>query len=458
MDRKGIVTKMAVLYFGSFMCFGGSQLVVGFVYDAIGLYNLGQVNQFLIYIGFFVSTFFAKRMITYFKELKTTIFVGFMMYGFAILGAILTYGCYLGNAKEGICSVQVLRLLNYASNLLLGVAGAPLVWSGQYEMIDRLSNEEDSKEHFAIFYSTLQFNGVTGNLLNIIFYSFKLNTMVCFAVFYIGFNVSVFSFLCLIPSLNGFDMRTDKKGAASQEPVELRQLNQVGEEAGKGTMKDSIMNGASLIAPEDIEKLGDHPTQTWQEEVMSVFKAGMLPKVRQLIPFMIQAGLYQGYLVGAIYRLVAKIYEGTGTEDVFVKKMISYVMITSAVASMSASQVVKRLKGNVRNWAIKISSVLVSVMMVLLYYFYDKIDDVTYVFEMVLIFGASDVCFNQLSSVYMSENYPGKLEAFSVFKQLQNSFTCIFMAIYIWLQPETFRVVNGISHMVLSVWLLISLR
>ena len=174
-DKKAAVRNMAIIYFLNFTCIGGASVLVSYIYDQIGLVNLGQTNQFLIYLGFFISTFFARNLLSLFKEIRTCLFVGFLFYGFIILASIGTYACYSLKPDTDLCSVGILRFANYITNFNLGLLGATFVWSGQYEFIDRISLKEEKSEMFSIFFSLLQFNGIIANLINILFYSFEVN-------------------------------------------------------------------------------------------------------------------------------------------------------------------------------------------------------------------------------------------------------------------------------------------
>ena len=95
-------------------------------------------------------------------------------------------------------------------------------------------------------------------------------------------------------------------------------------------------------------------------------KFGRMLKQRKILgflPFMIQAGLFQGYALGALYRLTAQVYKGTDKSEAFVKRMICIVQISFAVVAFTTSRVSKTISSDARYWAIKLSSILLMAIM-----------------------------------------------------------------------------------------------
>ncbi len=203
-ERRAAVRRLATVFFISLVCLDGTSNLVSFVYDSIGLYNLGQANTFSLYFGFFLSNFIAKRMLAWFADTHRAIFTGFLFYGLAILASIWTYSCYYWKLAGYSASPDFLRPLNLASNFLLGFFGATLVWSGQYQYIDRISSEAEKSELFSVFYTYFQFCGVSYNLINILLYSLDLSSLYCFSLFFLGLNISNFALLWVVPAFRGY--------------------------------------------------------------------------------------------------------------------------------------------------------------------------------------------------------------------------------------------------------------
>ena len=231
--RRSAVVKLAITFSINIACVAGVSTIVSFVYDSIGLYNLGQANTFSIYFGFFLSNFLAKRMLSWFRETHQAIFAGFLFYGLSILASIWTYSCYYWKLDGFFSSGAFLRPLNLASNFLLGFFGATLVWSGQYQYIDKLSSKQEKSEMFSIFYTFLQFNGVSYNLINIVLYSLDLNSLYCFSLFFVVINVSNFTLLWIVPAFRGYSdgkpaeggpRSSDFEGTAADEKLIISSL------------------------------------------------------------------------------------------------------------------------------------------------------------------------------------------------------------------------------------------
>ena len=219
-DKKSAALKLSIIFSVNFACLGGTNVLVSFIYDKIGLYNLGQTNYFATYLGFFISNFFARNILGWFKELKNAMFTGFIFYGFTILAAIVTYSCYYLDHHDLYCSTVFLRVLNIVAGFNLGFFGATLVFSGQYQYIDKISTAEEKSELFAIFYSNFQFNGIAANLLNITFYTFKINSLICFIVFLSFFCLSTFLMIFLVPKIYGYNPHDIESSAGEGTPVE----------------------------------------------------------------------------------------------------------------------------------------------------------------------------------------------------------------------------------------------
>ena len=146
----------------------------------------------LIFVGYFLSGPISKPILNLCPDLKTGMFVGLLIYGGTLLIAAWTYVCYVTESRNGLCSLTFLRLANYLAHFMRGFFGAVFVFSGQYQYIDKITTQEDKKEIFGIFTQVFTSNGIFGNLMNLILYTFNANSLVCF----IGFSIAYFVAAC----------------------------------------------------------------------------------------------------------------------------------------------------------------------------------------------------------------------------------------------------------------------
>ena len=173
---------------------------------------------------------------------------------------------------------------------------------------------------------------------------------------------------------------------------------------------------------------------------------------------MIQSGLFQGYVFGAIYRLIVRAYSGVQESDSFIKKMISVILMVYAISSLISAISFKHLSSRARVFVIMAASTLLSLITVVQWRLADQLDRVSIVAVIAGLFGCANICLNQLTSVYLSENFKGQLEAFLIFKQSQNIFCSLFMVAYIVLSNEQFLVSHAAVHVLLSAVLLLTFR
>ena len=132
-------------------------------------------------------------------------FVGILIYGGTLLMAAWTYVCYVTESREGFCSLTFLRLGNYLAHFMRGFFGAVFVFAGQYQYIDKITTQEEKKEIFGIFTQIFMSNGIFGNLMNLVLYTFKANSLICFIGFSIAYFLAAGGLLVLQPSIKGYD-------------------------------------------------------------------------------------------------------------------------------------------------------------------------------------------------------------------------------------------------------------
>lgn len=181
-------------------------------------------------------------------------------------------------------------------------------------------------------------------------------------------------------------------------------------------------------------------------------------KILSLLPYMIQSGLFQGYALGTIYRLVVQVYKGSGQTEAFVKRVICIVQISYAIASYVTSKYSKGQSVTVRYYCIKGSSLILTGFMIAHLLLFDKLHNIYMVLVPSIIFGSINIAFTQYATVYISENYEGKIEAFLIYKQCQNLFCSLFMIAYVALPQVLFLRSHAGIHIFLTVWLVLAFR
>lgn len=205
MKKQPVVLRLAVLFFIIFGCFNGGLSLINYLYESAGLGYLGQINIALIYGGYFTSNFFARRFLSFFSEVKTALFTGALFYAFTMFSGMFTYYCKTYENFSGHCGKDYVAALNYLANFLLGFFGPTLVWNGQYAFIDKISSKSEKKRMFSVFFTLLQFNYVSGNILNYAFYSLNIDSLYYFTSYFLLIVFSSFGFLLLLPNIKQYD-------------------------------------------------------------------------------------------------------------------------------------------------------------------------------------------------------------------------------------------------------------
>lgn len=165
---------------------------------------------------------------------------------------------------------------------------------------------------------------------------------------------------------------------------------------------------------------------------------------------MFQAGLVQAIDMNMIYRLVVEAYEGTGKSQDFMKTMISVVLITQNICAAIYSQIAKRYSPSQIRMAMKFTSVAFTVLLCLKVII-GKIPNIWYVVGPVVLLATFDVSFGMLTSVYLSENFPGRPEPFSMFKQIQNLLSALIILVYVIISEEQFMKINACINVGLAI-------
>lgn len=216
-QRTKTVTNLTIVFLICSLCVNGAFSLISFIYDSIGLFNLGQSIMFCSWIAYSIGILYTKQILNMFAELRTCMFVGWIINGLPILVAIFAYGCYQSESSEGICNKYTIKGINLAISSLGGGLASTFLWTGQYEFINRISTEQEKPVHYSIFYSLMQFAGIIANILNILFYTFEISSIYCFTIFYLVYIGATLSITWVLPEINGYspNANTEKENIVS---------------------------------------------------------------------------------------------------------------------------------------------------------------------------------------------------------------------------------------------------
>jgi len=143
-NREKAVRRLGMIYLINCTCTSAASVLISFIYDRIGLYNLGQKNLFMIYIGYCIASFFPNQILHFFRELKVGLAVGFFINGLQIFAAIFTYGCYALNETSGVCARDTLLIGNVSIGFVMGLLCNVYLWTGNFEFVDKLTTKDAS--------------------------------------------------------------------------------------------------------------------------------------------------------------------------------------------------------------------------------------------------------------------------------------------------------------------------
>lgn len=456
-------------------------ILIAFIYDRIGLYNLGQANMLIIFFAYSIASFYPNTILGFFKELKIGLAVGFFVNGLQIFAAIMTYSCYSLESNTGLCSVKFLGFLNLSVAALIGFFSNVFLWTGNYEFVDRLSTKAEKKFMFATYNSYLFFNNVTANLLNIIFYSYEVNSLYVFSGSFVIFMVVTSGIYWFLPDLHGYVPEEDPqehpvvqekpeevscklKDIQELQAIELKKLKSGPLDTQSGALAVPLVEPESKEKEENVKTNPNSKPASSRDlrskEKESFMKTANLymnllheDKYYAILPYLIQSGLFQGFSAGAIYRLVVAVYAGNqSVNEAYVKKMISVVLIGYSISALIVSQIHKTLDTKTRNNIMKANSCLFAILMICQVFFSQYLTNIWLVAIPSLIFGAIDLTFQQLIAVYLSESFEGSTEPYALFKLIQNFICSIFMAVYIASSYSTYTILNAVSHVGLAIW------
>ena len=187
---------------------------------------------------------------------------------------------------------------------------------------------------------------------------------------------------------------------------------------------------------------------------MKIYKDIMSKKdMQSIIPWMIQSGFCQAVNAGMVYRFVVEVYEGKEVTDSFKFSMICLVWIIFFTVMALFAQILKRVNDNQSKLVMKLASASLA-LTYLAHMILAKFTSIWIVLVAVAMQAVASLCFDQLTSTYLSKRFPGKNEAFSIFKQFQNGVAALVLIAYITVPDGDFRLGNATGHVLLAVWLI----
>ena len=475
-QRTRSVIMLTMIYAVNLLCIGGAFTIISFIYDTIGLYNLGQMTLLLNWFSYAVGILYTKQILNFFNELRTSLFVGWIIYGSPILVAMMAYRCYSSDSTTGVCNTGFIKFFNLSIAVLNGAIGYTYIWTGQYEFLNRISAEQEKKLHFSIFYSLIQFTGIFANILNIAFYSYDFSSMVMFSGFYIVYLLMTLSVTWILPEINGYkpeehylvvepdndqllgpdDISGEKKPSIKYSIA--RKLSLIMEV--DDTNKQSSLPRAVFLMTPSIFPISDDDSRlpSLRQAAQVYIDLAATPQMRSILPFMLQGGLFQMYGKTVTYRLVVDVYDGLDVADSRVKEMICVQAILLSIGAFLGSQLLKKIPPGSRNKTILFQSWTGTFCMILLYVLYSRMTNIWFALIPAFLIGGSEIGFSQLVSVYTAEEFPGSTEAFALFKQIQSLLSALNVLFYIMAPSWLFFTLSLLLFAGLSIWLRFSLK
>ena len=464
-DREKLNKEAASIWFSILnlvnnTCSFGVSLLVPYLYESLGLKRLGIVNIWVIYSSMFLSFFFSRTFLDWFPEPRNGLFVSALLNGLDMLALTVTCIAQYTKCAGWYCSSLSLIVLNVTSHFIFGFIGSTLMNLAQYEFVQKLgSNNDERKGFFATFYSFRQFSVLFANIGNLLLYRYQIHSLYSFIGYLILFALSTSGFLCL-PKL-------DKPEATEMKAVPIKKTEDQNLRAGEtihSYQNERSQENQNLLeqAPKQNEPSNIvHKHLSAKESVQLFFKLlTKEPRVRRVLPYAIQSGAsLQSYAAAVIYKYVVQAYANEpfrANDRMFMMEMISFILMFQSLSAVGTSQFIKKLVSKDYTWAMRISSIVLTSMLVSEVVFPFVTRNMYTIAIISIIYGFSFVCFNQLLTIYFSEEFPADIEAIAIYKQCQNLSCMAFLVIYLVLDRNVFEITVGVAHVLLTIWLFLA--
>jgi hypothetical protein len=233
----------------------------------------------------------------------------------------------------------------------------------------------------------------------------------------------------------------EKDSEENKKPAEIKL-------AGEG----EASSPAKEKTDEEVAHLSDEGQRlTFKDVLVSFFKTAIDPKLLHLSPLFVMSGIYLAFVISTLYRIVLKPL--SGEDERILKVYLSYMWIVYTVSSQTATHFCKALSTQRAIFLMKIGAVYG--LLILVYGFFA--DPPSYFVTLVYCatFGFTDVTFIFLVSTYLSESFPGQVEPYAVFKEVQNLMCCLYIYGYVYVDPKTFAVANICVFSFCSLWFIL---
>ena len=116
-----------------------------------------------------------------------------------------------------------------------------------------------------------------------------------------------------------------------------------------------------------------------------------------------------------IYRFVVEVYAGKIVSESFIFTMICMVWIIFFSIMSVTAQVVKNVDQSQSNTIMKIISVSLALIYVT-HMIIGRFTSIWIVLVPVAVQAVATLCFDQLTSMYISKRFPGRKEPYSIYK------------------------------------------
>ena len=153
-----------------------------------------------------------------------------------------------------------------------------------------------------------------------------------------------------------------------------------------------------------------------------------------------------------IYRFVVEVYAGQIVSESFIFTMICMVWVIFFSIMSATTQLIKNVDQSQSNTMMKTISVSLALIFVT-HMIIGRFTSIWIVLVPVAVQAVATLCFDQLTSMYISKRFPGRKEHYGIFKQFQNGFAALVVIGYISLPDGIFRLINAVSQVTLAVWL-----
>lgn len=434
MKSRTAIIVLSLNFVVLFTCFGGGNTLMSFIFDNYGFSGLGQTNGFFVYSGFFTGMFIVPKMLAFFSENKYAMAVGCAFYAPFILGGLLISLCHTNDKSQGFCSAAILRLLNYAFSFMLGFCGGPILWAAHYKFLTGAANKNEKQEFFSLFFSFFAFNNIFGNGFNFVFFWMQLNTNLYFTLFFIAIVGCSISMVLTLPKTS--EIEINPLAAVEAELVELESKTQTVEKE-----KSSIGNLTEMPQKDD---------ESVHKLLVKFWETCTLPKMKEIHPFMAQAGLFGGIVTGSMYKVVAM---NSGKASLAqVNMYISVMMMGYGVANTISAKLINLIPRDLRRRLIQSVSLAFALVTVPVVLAPARVPGLFATFLLALVYGCIDSGINVTTNGYIAEVFPDNMEALTTKVQFGNSFIAFYLISSVVMHPALFSYGMTLLNLALGLW------